>query len=106
MESKLNQRNNYKCLRNLLSPMTKAPKPTENPKSNVTTQKNNTKTSIAKRLRTDSVGVTTATQMVWLNRLTKSQPYDSYSSFAATEKSILPQHHNTYYQKSNNLLPV
>ena len=60
-----------------LSPMTKAPTPTEKAKK----QRDNTqappKTLITQRLRTDlgrSVGVTTATQLVWLNRFTGSQP--------------------------------
>ena len=47
-----------------LSPMTKAPIPTENSKPPL-------KTSISQRLRTDlgrSVGVTTFIQLVWLNR--------------------------------------
>ena len=57
--------------------MTKAPSPTEKPKK----QRDNTqmppKTSITQRLQTDlgrSVGVTIATQLVWLNRTTGSQP--------------------------------
>ena len=57
--------------------MTKAPTPTEKKQqiSNVPTQKTQ-KTSITQQLRTDlgrSVGVTAVTQLVWLNRLTKSQ---------------------------------
>ena len=60
-----------------LSPMTKAPTPTE--KSNLISDNTKTppKTSIAQRLRTDfgrSVGVKIATQLVWLNRFTGSQP--------------------------------
>ena len=46
-----------------LSPMTKAPTPTENPKHNVTTQKTPSKTSITQRLLTDlgrSAGATIA----------------------------------------------
>ena len=49
----------------------------KNPKNNVTTQRTPPKTSITQRLRTDlgrSVGVTIATQLVWLNRCTGSQP--------------------------------
>ena len=49
---------------------------TKIPKSKVTTQ-NTTKTSITQLLRTDlgrSAGLTTATQLVWLNRFTESQP--------------------------------
>ena len=49
----------------------------KNPKSNVTTQRTPPKTSITQRLRTDlgrSAGVTKATQLVWLNRFTGSQP--------------------------------
>ena len=57
--------------------MTKAPTPTEKFK----TQRDNIKTppitSITQRLQTDlgrSVKVTIATQLVWLNRFTDSQP--------------------------------
>ena len=56
--------------------MTKAPTPTEMPKGQsdkVTTQTTPQKSSIAQRLRTDlglSVGVTTATQLVWLTWFT------------------------------------
>ena len=57
--------------------MTKAPTPTEKSKK----QRDNTnkppKTSITQRLRTDlgrSIWVTIATQLVWLNRFTGSQP--------------------------------
>ena len=60
-----------------LSPMTKAPKPTEKSKKQVDNTKTPPKTSITQRLRTDlgrSVGVTIATQLVWLNRFTGSQP--------------------------------
>ena len=49
----------------------------KNPKSNVTTQRTPPKTSITQRLRTDlgrSAGVTIATQLVWLNHFTGSQP--------------------------------
>ena len=49
----------------------------KNLKSNVTTQRTPPKTSITQRLRTDlgrSAGVTIATQLVWLNRFTGSQP--------------------------------
>ena len=49
----------------------------KNPKSNVTTHRTLPKTSITQRLRTDlgrSAGVTIATQLVWLNRFTGSQP--------------------------------
>ena len=48
------------------------PKPTENPKSNVGTQKRHQKTSIPQRLMTDfgrSVGVTTATLLLWIHGL-------------------------------------
>ena len=60
-----------------LSPMTKAPTPTEKSKKQRDNIKNATKTSITQRLRTDlgrSVWVTTATQLVRLNRFTGSQP--------------------------------
>ena len=57
--------------------MTKAPTPTERSKK----QRDNTnkppKISIAQRLRTDLgrlVEVAIATQLVWLNRITGSQP--------------------------------
>ena len=60
-----------------LSPMTKAPAPTEKSKK----QRENTitppKTSITQRLRTDIgrlVGATIATQLIWLNRFTGSRP--------------------------------
>ena len=60
-----------------LSPITKAPTPTEKSKK----QRDNTKTppniSITQRLRTKlgrSVGVMTVVQLVWLNRFTESQP--------------------------------
>ena len=52
-----------------LSPMTKAPIPTEMSKGQSDNTNNATKSSITQRLRTDlgrSVGVTTATQLVWL----------------------------------------
>ena len=53
--------------------MTKAPTPTEMSKGKVTTQTTPQKSSIKQRLRTDlgrSVGVTTATQLVWLTWFT------------------------------------
>ena len=49
--------------------MTNAPTPTENSNKQRDNIKNATKASIAQRLRTDlrrSVGVTAATQLVWL----------------------------------------
>ena len=52
--------------------MTKPPIPTENSKA-----KGQPKRSITQRLRTDlerSVGVTIVIQLVWLNRLTGTQP--------------------------------
>ena len=52
--------------------MTKAPTPTEMSKGQVPTQTTPQKSSIKQRLRTDlgrSVGVTKATQLVWLNSL-------------------------------------
>ena len=52
-----------------LGPMTKAPTPTEMSKGQSDNKNNATKSSITQRLRTDlgrSVGVTTATQLVWL----------------------------------------
>ena len=60
-----------------LSPMTKAPTPIEKSKNQGDNIKTPPKTSITQRLRTDlgrSVGVTIATQLVWLNRFTGSQP--------------------------------
>ena len=51
--------------------------PQNNLKSKVTTQKRH-KTSITQRLRTDfgwSVGVTTATPLMWLSRCTSAQPF-------------------------------
>ena len=60
--------------------MTKAPTPTEKSKKQRETTKTPPKTSITQRLRTDlgrSVGVTIATQLVWLNQLTGTQPSHS-----------------------------
>ena len=51
--------------------------PQTNPKRNMTTQQRNQKLPITQRLRIDlgrSVGVTIATQLVWLNRFTGFQP--------------------------------
>ena len=59
-----------------LSPMTKTLIRTENSTTNWQ-HKDATKTSITQRLRTDlgrSIGVTTAIQLVWLNRFTGIQP--------------------------------
>ena len=56
-----------------LSPMIKAPTPTEMSKVQSENTNNATKSSIKQRLRTDlgrSVGVTTATQLVWLTWFT------------------------------------
>ena len=53
------------------SPMTKAPTSTEKLKKKRDNTKTSPKTSITQRLRTDlgrSVGVTIATQLVWLNQ--------------------------------------
>ena len=52
--------------------MTKAPTPTEMSKGKMTTQTTPQKSSITQRLRTDlgrPVGVTMATQLVWLTWL-------------------------------------
>ena len=60
-----------------LSPMTKAPTPTEMSKGESDITNNATKSSIKQRLRTDlgrSVGVTTATQLVWLTGLRAHLP--------------------------------
>ena len=60
--------------------MTKAASPTEKSKKQPDNTKTPPKTSITQLLRTDlgrSVGVTIATQLVWLNRLTGSQPSNS-----------------------------
>ena len=57
--------------------MAKAPTPTEKSKKQRDNTKTPQKTSITQRLRTDlgrSVGVTIATQLVWLNQFTGSQP--------------------------------
>ena len=62
--------------------MTKTPTPTEMSKGQVTTQTTPQKSSIKQRLRTDlgrSVGVTKATQLVWLTGL----------------RAILPTNHNS-----------
>ena len=64
------------------SPMTKAPIPTEMSKGQVTTQTTPQKSSIKLRLRTDlgrSVGVTKATQLVWLTGLRAHLPTDRNS---------------------------
>ena len=56
-----------------LSPMTKAHTPTEMSKGQIDNTNNATKSLIKQRLRTDfgrSVGVTTATQLVWLTWFT------------------------------------
>ena len=55
------------------SPMTKAPTPTEMSKGQSDNTNNATKSSIKQQLRTDlgrSVGVTTATKLVWLTWFT------------------------------------
>ena len=60
-----------------LSPMTKAPTPTDKFKKQSDYTKTPQKTSIAQQLRTDlgrSVWVTKATQLVLLNMFTWSQP--------------------------------
>ena len=57
--------------------MTKAPTPTEMSRGQVTTQTTPQKSSIKQRLRADlgrSVGVTTATQLVWLTGLRAHLP--------------------------------
>ena len=57
--------------------MTEALTQTEKSKKQRDNTKTATKTSITQRLRTDlgrSAGVTIATQLVWLNRFTGSQP--------------------------------
>ena len=57
--------------------MTKAPTPTEMSKGQSATQTTPQKSSIKQRLRTDlgrSVGVTTATQLVWLTGLRAHLP--------------------------------
>ena len=64
-----------------LSPMTKAPTPTENSKkqgNNI--KKRHKKIPITQRLRTAlgrSVGVTAVTPLVWLNQFTSAQPSHS-----------------------------
>ena len=58
--------------------MTKAPTPTENSKKQCDNTKTPPKTSITQGLRTDlgqSVGVTTPTQLVLLNRFTGYRPF-------------------------------
>ena len=60
-----------------LVPMTKAPTPTEKSKKQCENTITPPKTSITQRMWTDwgrSVGVTIATQLVWLNRFTGFQP--------------------------------
>ena len=59
-----------------LDPLTKALIPTEKFKKQNENTKTPPKTSITQRLRTDlgwSIGVTTAIQLVWLNRFTGSK---------------------------------
>ena len=63
-----------------LSTLTNAPTPTEMSKEQSDNTNNTTKSSITQRLQTDlgrSVGVTTATQLVWLNRFMSAQPSHS-----------------------------
>ena len=63
--------------RDLTQPYEESPTPTEKFKKQCDRTKTPPKISITKRLRTDlgrSVLVTIATQLVWLNRLTGSQP--------------------------------
>ena len=58
---------------NIIIPQAKAPTPTEMSKGQSDNTNNATKSSIKQRLRTDlgrSVGVTTATQLVWLTWFT------------------------------------
>ena len=60
-----------------LSPMSKTPTFIENPKKQRDNIQTPPKISITQRLRTDvgrTVEVTIATQLVWLNRFTGSQP--------------------------------
>ena len=60
-----------------LSPVTKAPTPTEKSKKQRDNIKNATKTFITQRLRTDlgrSVEVIAVTPLAWLNRFTSAQP--------------------------------
>ena len=74
--------------------MTKAPSPTEMWKEQSDNTNNATKSSITQRLRTDlwwSVGVTTATQLVWLTRFTGP----TFPSFKG--KSVV--RFNTFYPK-------
>ena len=64
------------------SPMTKAPTPTEMSKGQVTTQTAPQKSTIKQQLRTDlgrSVGVTEATQLVWLTGLRAHLPINHNS---------------------------
>ena len=58
--------------------MTKAPRPTDKSKKQRDNTKLSTKTSITQWLETDlgwSAGVTIDTKLVWLNRITGSQPF-------------------------------
>ena len=60
--------------------MTKAPTPTEKSKKQRDNIKTQPKTSITHRFQTDlgrSVGVTIATQLVWLNRLPNPPTHDN-----------------------------
>ena len=61
-----------------LSPMTNAPTPTDMSKGQNDNTYNATKSLITQRFQTDLgglVGVTTATQLVWLNRFKSAQPW-------------------------------
>ena len=67
----------YRDKKEEICPTTKAPTPTEMSKGQVTTQTTPQKSSIKQRLRTDlgrSVGVTKATQLVWLTGLRAHLP--------------------------------
>ena len=70
--------------------MTKAPTPTEKSKKQRDNTKTPPKTPITQQLRTDlgrSVGVTIATQLVYLNQLTGTNPYVGNVHFAFLYKN-------------------
>ena len=86
--------------------MTKAPTPTEKSKKQRDNTKTPPKTSITQRLRTDlgrSVGVTIATQLVWLNQLTGSQSFKN--NISNSGKSGWKNSHVSLCQSSLLLKP-
>ena len=74
--------------------MTKTPTPTEQSKKQRDNIKTPPKTLITQLLRTDlgrSVGVTAVTQLVWLNRFTSAQPYQSIKALPVIVQTLWPR---------------